>query len=99
MSVNPLVVEDGILSLPSPSDLCAADAIHDSGRKIDEVHSALHLEKFKYEVPSREAGKLCKDLLIHKSGGGKNHPCAPFLQSSCVIGLSSADILCAKILF
>ncbi len=61
--MNPIVVEDGALSLPSPSDLGPANAVHDSGREIDEVRSALQLEKAKYEVSFREAGSLCEDIL------------------------------------
>lgn len=38
-----------------------------------------------------------KIFYIHKSGGGKNHPCAPYVYGNCVIGLRNADIGCANL--
>lgn len=61
--MNPIVIKDSALSLLNPSDLGPANAVHDSGREIDEVRSALQLEKSKHEVLLREAGELCEDLL------------------------------------
>lgn len=70
-SVNFIVIDDGVLSLPRPSDLGPESAVHFWGCEIDEMRSALQLEKSKYEVVSREVVKLCQDLLDTQERWGR----------------------------
>lgn len=67
-SVNPIVSDDGALSITRPSDLGPASAVQNSGREVVgllELKRAVHLMREKEQAEAR-ARELSSDLAIAK---------------------------------